>query len=341
MDEQNHSNPETHSDDNEIDVVAQFFANDPYSQRHDASFEDVPEGHRSGFVAVVGRPNVGKSTLINAIIGQKIAIVTPKPQTTRIRQLGILSTDMMQAIFIDTPGVHLARSGLGEFMVNVAVQALRDADVVVFISDASDSPNGADRNVAHLIREAQPTTVLRVLNKVDLSSNPDLYRIHVDAHLALVEHHAWFTTIATENTGVPELVETIQGYLPEGPRLYPPDEVSDLWVREIVNEMIREQILLLTDEEVPHATAVQTEEYLERDNGKVYIRATIFVERDGQKAILVGKNGVMIKKISQRSRYAIEKFIEKPVFLDVKVKVLKNWRSDENILRRLGYRIER
>lgn len=338
MDEHTPS-PIEHDDD--IDIVAQFLANDPYSHPQDVAFEEVPEGHRSGFVAVVGRPNVGKSTLINAIVGQKIAIVTPKPQTTRIRQLGILTTDMMQAIFVDTPGIHQPRSGLGDFMVNVAVQALRDADVVLFVSDASTAPTAADRNVAQMIQEAQPDTILRILNKVDLADNPDKYQTHVEAHLELVEQAAWFTTIAPSSTGVDKVVAAIEAHLPEGPRLYPPDEVSDLWVREIVNELIREQILLLADEEVPHATAVQTEEFIERDNGKVYIRTTIFVEREGQKAILIGKSGAMIKKISLWSRRAIEGFIEKPVFLDLKIKVLKNWRSNEKALRRLGYRIER
>lgn len=339
MDEQHPLNPDEETD--ERDVVEQFLANDPYTHDQYTDFENVPDGHRSGFVAVVGRPNVGKSTLINAIVGQKIAIVTPKPQTTRIRQLGILTTTMMQAIFIDTPGIHQARTGLGEFMVDVAIQALRDADVVLFVSDASEPPNAADRNVAQIIKDAKPEVVLRVLNKVDLASNPDVYKANVEAHLTLVEQQAWFTTIARSETGVDKVVTAIESHLPEGPRFYPPDEVSDLWVREIVNELIREQILLLTDEEVPHSTAVQTEEYIERENGKVFIRATIFVERDGQKAIIIGKGGTMIKKISEWSRRAIEGFVQKPVYLDVQVKVLKNWRSNEAALRRLGYRIER
>ncbi len=331
---------DSNNTDNSQDVVEQFLANDPYKHSQEVNFEDVPEGHRSGFIAVVGRPNVGKSTLINAIIGQKIAIVTPKPQTTRIRQLGILSTERMQAIFIDTPGIHQPRSKLGNYMVKVALNSLQDADIVLFVSDASKSPNMGDRNVAQMISEAQPQVILHVLNKVDLASDPSVYQENVEAHLSLVNQTEWFTSIATEGVGVSEIITAIEKYLPEGPRYYPPEDVSDLWVREIVGEIIREQILLLTDEEVPHASAVSIEEYLERSNGKIYIRAIVFVEREGQKAILIGKGGAMIKQISQRSREAIEAFIERPVYLDLKVKVLKNWRSNENALRRLGYRTE-
>jgi GTP-binding protein Era len=303
---------------------------------------ETPPGHRSGYVAVVGRPNVGKSTLVNAILGQKIAIVSPKPQTTRIRQLGILTRDDAQIVFIDTPGIHQPHHALGEFMVEVAVQALRDADVVLFLSDVSKPPGPSDRNVADILKRAgEAVRVIRVLNKVDQARDPDAYLQIVEAHLALVPYAEWATTVAVTGEGATELVDRLLPYLPEGPRYYEPDQVSDLWMREIAGEMIREAALYFTEAEVPHALAVAVNEYKERPNGMVYIAADLFVERDSQKAILIGKGGAMVKQISQRARTEIEAFLATRVYLELHVKVLKNWRRDENALRRLGYRIER
>ncbi len=302
----------------------------------------IPEGHRSGFVAVVGRPNVGKSTLINAILGEKIAIVSPKPQTTRIRQLGILTQDDMQIIFVDTPGIHHPRNALGEFMVNVAIQALRDADVILFLSDVSQPVSSEDRNVAAIIKEAgEDLKPIRVLNKVDLAESPEKHMQTVDEHLHLIPHSAWTTSVAATGDGIDELVQMIRGQLPEGPRYYPADQISDLWTREIAAEMVREAVLHFTDQEVPHAIAVVIDEYKERPNGNVYVAATLYVERDSQKAIVIGKQGSMIKQISTYARQQLEDFLETKVYLEVHVKVLKNWRRDENALRRLGYRIER
>lgn len=297
----------------------------------------VPEGHRSGFVAVVGRPNVGKSTLMNALLGQKVAIVSPKPQTTRIRQLGIFSNDQAQIIFVDTPGIHKPKTVLGEFMVNVAVQALQDADMVLFVTDLSEPLNKADENIATIIAGAEHVTLLRVLNKADIG-NPE----HLQAHLDLITPYtAAVTTTAATGEGTPALFDLILANLPEGPRFYPPDQVSDLWERDIASEMVREAVMLYTEQEIPHAIAVEVEEYKERENGVVYISATLYVERDSQKAIVIGKQGSMIKQISQHAREQIEQFVEHKVYLELFVKVLKNWRQDENALRRLGYRIDR
>ena len=338
LDEQNPLEQDTAHDD--IDIVEAFLSKE-YPQSDMPLFEDAPEGHRSGYVAVVGRPNVGKSTLINAIMGQKLNIVSPKPQTTRVTQLGILTRDDMQIVFVDTPGIHQTRNKLGKFMVDVAVQALRDAEIVVFVTDVSAPLNKADRNVAQLIESSENPVIVRVLNKVDQHPDPEKYLRRVDEHLQLIESKAWCSSVATSGKGVDELLQIIEEYLPEGPRYYPKDQVSDLWVREIVTEMIREAILLRTSKEVPHSVAVAVEEYKERDNGMVYIRANIYVERDGQKAIIIGKQGKMIRSLSQAARREIENFLSQKVYLDLRVKVLKNWRSDENALRRFGYRIDR
>ncbi len=304
--------------------------------------DELPEGHKSGFVAVIGRPNVGKSTLMNAILGEKIAIVSPKPQTTRLRQLGILTRDDVQAIFVDTPGIHVPRTALGEFMVNVAVEALRDADVILFVVDVSEPPTGDDRQIAALIEQAQDVTpVILTLNKIDLVTDPATLEMHVEAFKVLVPPATPMPTVATEQEGVPELAVAIVDRLPEGPRYYPPDQISDVAVRDIVAEIIREKVLLNLEQEVPHGVATQVEEFKRRDENMTYINATVFVERESHKGIVIGKGGAMLKQISKEAREDIERFLGTRVYLDLWVKVLKNWRRDENALRRLGYRISR
>jgi GTP-binding protein Era len=253
-----------------------------------------------------------------------------------------LTQEDAQAIFIDTPGIHQPRHMMGEYMVRVATDALQDADIIVFVTDSSSRVTDEDQNVANIINEAgQDLKVIRVLNKVDLANNPDHYKENVDAQLALVPYTEWVTTVATNHKGVDELLELLLSHLPEGPRFYPPDQVSDLWTRDIASEMIREAALHLTDQEVPHSIAVVIEEFKERKNGMIYIAANLFVERDSQKAIIVGKGGSMIKRISSNAREEIERFMETKIFLDLRVKVMKNWRSDDNALRRLGYNINR
>jgi GTP-binding protein Era len=303
--------------------------------------DDLPQGHKSGFVAVIGRPNVGKSTLMNAILGEKIAIVSPKPQTTRLRQLGILTRDDAQIIFVDTPGIHDPRTKLGEFMVNVAVDALRDADVILFMVDVSYPPTAEDRHIADLIRAAEDVTpVILILNKSDLLDETNRVG-YPAAHQALVPSSEPVITVATTGVGVPEIMDRLIARLPEGPRYYPPDQLSDTAVRDIVAEMVREKVLFNLEQEVPHGVATVVEEYKQRSDDMTYISATIYVERESHKGIVIGKNGKMLKTISQQAREEIESFIGTRVYLELWVKVLKNWRRNETALRRLGYKIPR
>ncbi len=302
--------------------------------------EELPEDHRSGFVAVIGRPNVGKSTLMNAILGEKIAIVSPKPQTTRLRQLGILTEPDKQIVFVDTPGIHDPRTPLGTFMVEVAVDALRDADVILFVVDVSVPPTAEDRRIAELIEQAGAgAATLLVLNKADLAAGPDALKARVDEHSALVPLADWVTTIATSSAGLPDLMARLVKKLPRGPRYYPQDQLSDVAMRDIVAEIIREKALLNLDEEVPHGVATQVEEFKQRSDDLTYIHAVIYVERESHKGILIGKGGRMLKTISQQAREEIEGLLGTRVYLELWVKVMKNWRRDENALRRLGYRM--
>jgi len=297
--------------------------------------DDWPEDHRSGVIAVVGRPNVGKSTLVNAILGQKIAIATPKPQTTRRNQLGIYTEEHGQLLFVDTPGLHKPRNTLGEYMMNVAEEALRDADVTLWILDASEAPQRSDEYIAQTLQEkARKAPVLLVLNKMDAADD----NANFDEHLALIEHQEVFRISALEKDGVNELVQKLLHLVPEGPRYYPADQVSDLNMRFVAAEIIREKVILHTEAEIPHAVAVEINDYKE-ETERTSIYATIHVERDSQKGIIIGKNGSMIKQIGTEARKELESNLGTSVFLDLHVKVLKNWRSNESFMRRVGYRI--
>ena len=305
--------------------------------------EELPSGHRSGFVAVVGKPNVGKSTLMNAYLGQKIAIVSEKPQTTRNRLLGILTlrraqgdpTDA-QVIFVDTPGIHSPRHKLGEFMVETAVRAIPDADVVVFLVDVSTLPSGEDVQIAELIREKCRVPVLLALNKVDLLAPEDVLS-HTEAYQTLGDFADWMLISATRGDNRDELLDLIVSHLPEGPCYYPEEQVTDQQERFIAAELIREAVLRHTHQEIPYAVAVMVEEFKERGPEMAYIAADIFVEKGSQKGIVIGQGGSMLKRIGQEARKEIEEMVGTRVYLELQVKVKKKWRRDEDELRRLGY----
>ncbi len=303
--------------------------------------DELPPDHRSGFVAVVGKPNVGKSTLMNVYLGQKIAIVSEKPQTTRNRLLGILTRPEAQVIFVDTPGIHSPLHKLGEFMVETAVRAIPDADLILFMVDVSTMPGGEDAQIASIIAEKiggeGGVPVILALNKVDLLAS-DQVETHRQAYLALGRFSEEVLISATRGDNRDELLDLIISYLPQGPRYYPEDQITDQQERFVAAELIREQALRYIHQEVPHAVAVVVEEFKERRPDLTYIGANIFVEKESQKGILIGEGGRMLKQIGRAARREIEgQLTGHKVYLELWVKVRKKWRRDEKELRRLGY----
>jgi len=292
--------------------------------------------HRSGFVAILGRPNVGKSTLLNALLGEKVAIVSPKPQTTRTRIMGVLTRPEAQVIFLDTPGWHRPLHKLGEYMVGEVRRAVPDADLLLFLADLTAPPHDEDRSLADLVRSAQ-APVLLVGNKVDLLGNRPA-DVSLIPYRDLLPGAEVVVISALTGLGLADLLEAVVVRLPEGPQYYPPDFVTDQPERVIAAEMVREQVLHHTHQEVPHAVATEVDEFKARDDGTTYIRAVIYVERDSQKGIVIGKGGAMLKAIGQDARRELERFVEGKVYLDLWVKVRKNWRKKEGDLRWLSYR---
>jgi len=282
---------------------------------------------------------VGKSTLMNQLLGHKVAIVSPRPQTTRTCIRGILTRPDAQIIFVDTPGLHKPLHKLGEVMVAAAASAIPDADVVLFVVDVSVMPTEDDQMIARMIRQRTSNPVILVLNKMDLLL-PERVKPHTEAYWALVPDHAgWMMTIATEAVNLDKLLDMVIAHLPEGPRYYPGDLITDQTEREIAAELIREQVLRFTREEVPHSVAVVVEEYRERETGGVYIAATIYVEKESQKGILIGAGGQMLRRIGTAAREEIERMVGGKVYLDLWVKVSKNWRRDLQRVRRMGYKL--
>ncbi|MCH4218797.1 MAG: GTPase Era [Lactobacillus delbrueckii] len=290
--------------------------------------------HKSGFVALVGRPNVGKSTLMNRLIGQKVAITSAKPQTTRNKISGIYTEDDMQVVFVDTPGIFKSHSDLDEYMDKASLSSLKDVDLVMFMVDAKEAGKG-EEYVAGLLKDLD-IPVFLVINKIDQVHPNELLPI-IDSYQAVGKFAEFLPISARQGNGVDDLLKSLKDYLPEGPQYYASDEVTDRPEYFVVAEMIREQILRLTDQEVPHSTAVWVDQMNQRINGKLQIDATIFVEKDGQKRIIIGQRGSMIKQIGMRSRKEIENLLGEKVNLKLWVKVRRDWRQDPAFLKSIGY----
>lgn len=291
---------------------------------------------KSGFVAVIGRPNVGKSTLINSLIGQKIAIMSDKPQTTRNRIMCVLTTDNEQVIFLDTPGIHKPLHKLGEYMVKAAEGTLQEVDAILFVVDATEDLGGGERYIMERLQATKKPVIL-IVNKLDLIDRQSVLPI-IEKYTKAYNFAGVVPISAKEKLNLDSLLAELNKYLPEGPQYYPADTVTDQPERLIAAEMIREKVLLLTRDEVPHAIAVEVEEMKAQPNGKVDIRATIYVERESQKGIVIGKQGSLLKKIKIMARRDIETMLGSKTKLDLWVKVKKDWRDRANVLREFGFK---
>lgn len=293
---------------------------------------------KSGFISIIGRPNVGKSTFLNSAIGQKIAIMSDKPQTTRNRIQGVLTRENSQMVFIDTPGIHKPKHRLGDFMLKVAVNALKEVDLILFMITADESFGKGEEFIINQLKTVE-TPVFLVINKIDLVHPDELLKIIVQ-YKDLYPFKEIVPISALNGNNMDRLLDVIEDYLPEGPQYYPAGQVTDHPERFIISEIIREKVLHLTREEVPHSVAVVIDQIEKRDDEKnlVHIMATIIVERDSQKGILIGKQGRMLKEIGKRARLEIEHLLGSKVFLEFWVKVQSDWRNRLTYLREYGYR---
>ena len=294
------------------------------------------EEFRSGYVTILGRPNVGKSTLINRVLGEKIAVITEKPQTTRHRILGVLTSPASQLILLDTPGIHRARSALNLAMVDTAIAALGEADVVCFLIDGTDPSGPGTRHLAGQLESSKAPTVAAI-NKIDLLGDEGLRSV-MDKVRSMGTYTDVIPVSALTGQGMKRLVRALEELLPPGPKYFPDDQLTDLSLRFLTQEIIREKIMLLTEQEIPYAAAVEVTEFTEpKKEGTTRIKATIHVERESQKGMLIGRGGRMLKGIGSLARKDIEKLIGAPVFLGLWVKVEKNWSKRPEVLKRFGY----
>ena len=293
---------------------------------------------KSGMISIVGRPNVGKSTLTNALVGEKIAIVTNKPQTTRNRICAVLNRGECQYVFMDTPGLHKARTRLGEYMVGVVKESVADVDAVMLLIEPIPHVGGPEAELIARIRALGVPAVL-VINKIDTVKKEELLSV-MQVYQAECDFQAIVPISAKNGDGVEELLNVLAAFLPEGPQLFPDDMITDQPERQVCAEIIREKLLLCLDKEIPHGTAVELSKFSERENGIIDIDATIYCEKASHKGIIIGKNGAMLKKISTLARKDIEAFMGTKVFLETWVKVKENWRDNLNFIRDVGYRDE-
>ncbi len=297
---------------------------------------NVSGGFKSGYVAVVGKPNVGKSTLLNHYLGQKIAAVSFKPQTTRKRQLGILTTKNAQIIFIDTPGLHTGSYKLSKFINEEALYALMDADLILFVVDSSQMPDDEDCRLADEIKKTtRNRKVLLVLNKIDRADQASIKKNALE-YRTLLDFDDEVQISAIDAAAREVLLSRIIEILEEGPQFFPEEQVTATYERELAEDMIRAAALEHLRDEVPYAVFVRVQDYILREDGTRYVKAILFVERELQKGIVIGKGGKMIKRISTSARERIEEMSGEPVFLDLKVKIEKNWRNNPEFLKRYG-----
>ncbi|NWF51943.1 MAG: GTPase Era [Nitrospirae bacterium] len=290
---------------------------------------------RSGFVSIIGRPNVGKSTLLNSILGEKISIVTPKPQTTRNRIIGIKTLPYAQIIFIDTPGIHKPRHKLGNKMVKTALDAFKEVDIILFMAEPRE-PEKGDQFIIRLLKEIH-SPVFLLINKIDTVKKSQLLPL-IERLKNLYPFKEIIPISALKQDGIDIIIERTYDYLIKGPKYYPDDIITDQLERFMVSEIIREKATEITEEEVPYSIAVEIVEWKERENGIILIRGNIYVERDSQKGIIIGKDGRMLKAIGTASRADIEKLLNTKVFLELWVKVKKDWRNNLRTLEELGYK---
>ena len=296
--------------------------------------EEVPV-RKCGMLTICGRPNVGKSTLINALVGEKIAIVTDKPQTTRNRICGVLTRGDSQFVFLDTPGLHRARSRLGDYMVDVVKKSVADVDGILLLVEPIPNVGGPERELIEQIKKLGAPSVL-VINKIDTVEKPELLAV-MEAYGKVHDFDAILPISAKRKDGLEELLEVLSGFLPEGPQLFPRDAVTDQPERQICGEILREKLLYCLDKEIPHGTAVELTKFSERESGIIDVGATIYCEKASHKGIIIGKGGSMLKKVSTMAREDMERFMGTQVYLETWVKVKENWRDNLNLIRSFGF----
>lgn len=294
------------------------------------------EGFKSGFVSIIGRPNVGKSTLLNRIVGQKVAIMSDVPQTTRNKIQGVVTSDDSQIVFIDTPGIHKPQTRLNDFMLKSAYSTFNEVDLVLFMVNAAEKRGAGDNFILEKLKNLRTPKFL-IINKIDQVKPEELLKIIMD-YTSDNEFNEVIPISAIQGNNVDEMMATIKKYMPEGPKFYPDDQVTDHPEYFVVSEFIREKILQLTKEEVPHSVAVVVESMLRNEDDKVHVHATIIVDRASQKGIIIGKGGKMLKEIGVRARRDIEAMLGDKIYLELWVKVQKDWRDKQNYLQDYGYR---